>query len=117
MKFEVGMRVAVYCAELGRITGTVRPYAGEIGPTITITVDHKNGWPMFATVHHKQCRRLVRKPKRRIWIDEFSPSWDKATKQANVHTNGHAQFLVFTEDPQHSAMIEFVEVKRKKGKE
>lgn len=98
MKFKVGDRVAAY------VSG--RRYAGEIVQTIPkllvhVFKVHENYNPLH--LHPKQCRKLVKKARRRIWINKvefpLSPVYD------GIH-------LSRTKPDDFNQWVEFVEVSR-----
>lgn len=60
-EFKVGDRVVVYDAQL-RTLGTVV----ELLSADVCRVQSKQGYSYEA--HYKQCRRLIRKPKQKLWI-------------------------------------------------
>ena len=95
-KFKVGDRVAFYDG-IARNTGTV----DEIDSTVdAIRVD--DVW-----LHAKQCRRLKKKERRRVWLNpEFVPS----AYQPKTRAVGTKLVISVTPVPE---FIEFVEVKRK----
>lgn len=97
-KFKVGDRVVVYSGMVVQrgIVGSLLSYTG-----VVVKLDDGEG---TLCVSSKQCRRLVKKSNRRVWIDY------KAAQ------NGLAQDVFLTEpvNPYDRAdYTEFVEVKKK----
>lgn len=95
-EFKVGDRVRVYGA---RYNGTVEPFVATIehiyqNGSIKVSSDNI----MYCEIHPKQCRHLVKKERRRIWV-KFHP-------QGQIYT-------VECSEPQEEGWIEFVEVRRK----
>jgi hypothetical protein len=101
MKFKVGDRVRIYGANTqdGTITGTVV----ELRPDDWILVKYDGGMPsgMHKSHHPKQCRRLVKKERRRV----------------RLHYRGSAVSVSWcwpTHDPSNcDGCFEFIEVRRK----
>lgn len=58
-KLKVGDRVALYCG--GRVVTNITAVFSSDG---TVRTDHSGA----SVVHPKQCRRLVKKPRRRVWV-------------------------------------------------
>lgn len=99
MKFKVGERVAVYDG-FGRDIGIVEEIRDGI-----LSIGSEDSDRFVA--HPKQCRRLVKKPKRRVFLREsaggnLTSGWtiDIDTASDFGHPNGK--------------WIEFIEVRRKK---
>jgi predicted RNA-binding Zn-ribbon protein involved in translation (DUF1610 family) len=105
--FKPGDRVAVYTgtesAAGWRITGTVAKF--PIPECPGVMVDRDDG--RRQTYHPKQCRRLVKRERRRVWCHYL---------QAPNESNIGRCFIRPTEDPYNvDEWIEFVEVPRKAG--
>lgn len=94
--FKVGDRVAVYSGR-GRFVGTVETVMNTI---LEVRLDGRVG-----QFHSHQCRRLVKKPRRRVWIAE-SNLVDSINSGLGVPA--------YRTRPGFSDQIEFVEVRRKK---
>jgi hypothetical protein len=67
MKFKVGDRVAVYDGGfiLNGNAGVITKIFSE-GKTV-VKLDVETEYAAMPTVHMKQCRRLIKKPRRRVW--------------------------------------------------
>lgn len=107
-KFKVGDRVAVYHGVFhnrahGRVTGLYQ--SGEVSVLLDNNVQ--------ATVWPQQCRRLVKRERRSVWIST------QAMKDVQGGTNPDwGRIVVFYENPRldDPSVIEFREVKPlKKG--
>lgn len=106
MNFKVGDRVVVY----GGIPGTGHCASRSKGTVIAITgididirFDDKIGNSSSWIVYPQQCRKLVKKHKRRIWIEPFY-----------VPISGQASLAGRVMGDSKEGFIEFVEVRRKK---
>lgn len=111
MKFEVGDRVAVYHVWKGRLTGKVDAI-NERGHLSVIEDGfysaHEDG-----PFHPKQCRKLVKRERQRIWVGQKIYRWG----------NGHvdhfmeARFIKPSDSEKPAdgrQWREFVEVRKKK---
>lgn len=95
--FEVGQRVAFYCGGR-RDTGVIKKIS-ELTGMVTVATDRADFF-----VHPKQCRRLVKKERRRFWIDiEGAILSDKYLWRTNV----------MIKNPGLDSWVEVVEVKKK----
>jgi hypothetical protein len=88
---KVGDRVAVYTRD-GRFPGTITTLypEGSYRDTFFVELDDERGETHF---HKKQCRRLVKKPKREFWLD-FAV--EHATKEGALNAaryNGSQKIL------------------------
>lgn len=109
--FEVGDRVAVYTAD-GRFTGDI---IGVFG-VHCIRVDYHpgqinastGGVVGWAQVNPKQCRRLIKRERRRIWISETALALLKKDDPAIQDNNWVSLERVLDDD------VEFVEARRRK---
>lgn len=120
MKFKVGDRVAVYgsvspsaggsVAFVGGARGTV--YTVQSNGALEIELDErpenfaKNEDLIVDGIHPKQCRRLVKKERKRVWVAADRYDMIRASS-AQVHIGD-----IYTKPQQ--GFIEFVEVRRKK---
>jgi hypothetical protein len=106
--FQVGDRVAVYGHERGKLRqcGTVEGMKGEepISFPDTIKVRIHPGCALYC--HPKQCRRLVKKPRRRVWIEE-----------SELGKSNHDVWVQFDAGQLQvragEKLVEFIEVRRK----
>lgn len=98
-KFKVGDKVVVYDSR--RLIGKVTSRVEQNGMPGTLFVEgtYINGQPFQLTPHHKQCRLLKKKERRRVWI-----YWD------DINTGRPHTLLSDTNIPNY---VEFVEVKKK----
>ena len=100
-EFKVGDRVAAYIGRQ-RIVGTIETIYEGKHMVLNGSAD---------LLHPKQCRHLVKKERRRVWIearllDRDSDEWDSDDHQViDV-------FKEYHEDPDRP-LVEFVEVRRK----
>jgi hypothetical protein len=103
VKFKVGDRVAYYLSSHRR-TGKVL----SVHANASLQVDEDNASPRWEyNVHPKQCRKLVKKPRRKVFILEqelvnfqketSAPAWEKPWEDLDFD----------------SPWVEFVEVKKK----
>lgn len=108
MKYKVGDRVAVY----GTVPCELNKYSNAYkrGAKATVTNVHADDEIEVETIygktvcHPKQCRRLKKKERRRVWV--FPP-----------HLESDSPHMVAANGPVYSdegAWIEFVEVKKRK---
>ena len=110
MKFKVGDRVAVYghrCLEWMRTAGTVLQVATDKHEGCTMLIKVPQRGDVYA--HPKQCRRLVKKERRRVYI----PLNDL---HARLNFKSAAELLSYLEIETDGSpnYMEFVEVRRKK---
>jgi hypothetical protein len=113
-KFNVGDRVRVYAT----LNGNRAETAGELmrkrqDEMWFVKLDGRRGQII---AHPKQCRRLIKRPKRRIWI--YATSFDDIQTVGQDETSFEClreHPMVFTRRASDNMekMIEFVEVKRK----
>lgn len=97
-KLKVGDRVAYYDSGF-RDTGTI----GACEPaTSRVRIDPSGGW-----VHPKQCRRLIRKERRHVWVNP------NPTSQGDLWRVHPGNNFVSPSKP-NDGWIEFVEVRRPK---
>lgn len=106
MKFEVGNRVKVY-GHIPTIGGFSYGAVGtvtKVGPCATkVTVDC--GFAQgHIEVHVKQCRKLVKKERRRVWVHERALNHDQPSNYVIANPNS---------DLLGGGYIEFIEVKKK----
>jgi len=108
MKFKVGDRVSVYDhdKDLFGAKGTVYSAYGLGKPVVIVKLDKPNEHANIPTIYVNQCRRLVKKKRRRIWVYELASSFDETSK---IDFTGYRQVST-REKP---GWLEFVEVKRK----
>ncbi len=93
-KFKVGDRVAVYAHTLGRAVGEVSDVQGL--PPYWLNVQTST---CGVVAHPKQCRKLVKKERRRVWV-KFN------------HVHGMSS--LYEARPEHEGdFVEFIEVKKK----
>lgn len=105
MKFKVGERVAVYLWD-GRFTAVIE-HLNDNG-SLDVKFDNLES---RNHVHPKQCRRLVKKPKKKIWIDlNFDVVHDSMVGSYMQNA------VVFLTPPllNPQDFTEFVEVRKKK---
>lgn len=106
MKFKVGDRVAVYYPRC-----PIRNHAEitEVYPDGSLLVKYDYDLTYRFAAHPKQCRRLVKKERRKIWIaqSELTPAY---TSIKAVWIQRDPKDLTCAEGDQ---LIEFVEVKKK----
>lgn len=69
MQFKVGDRVAVYNSE-NRYTGTVTKISSEFFTDCIFVAREKSEY----VYHKKQCRKLVKKERRRVWVRFEDPA-------------------------------------------
>lgn len=100
MKFKVGDRVAVYNWK-GRQTGKICVVEAT-GEEFCIGLDKLHEGHDSIQAHPKQCRRLVKKERRRVWVD-----FDQLIR---LHCG--VCFAAYDKN-QANTLVEFVEVKRK----
>lgn len=98
MKFEIGQRVAVYFWDR-RCTGEVI----SVLPNGSLEVK-LDSYSSGTSVHPKQCRRLVKKPRRRVWI-----KWQTMPKTLEPLGNVFVSRL----DRSENGWVEFAEVRKK----
>jgi hypothetical protein len=118
--FQVGDRVAVYGldgnCELVRIKTTITGFAssGQLyldeKDTVRLTVPKYD----FSVAHPKQCRRLVKKVRRRIWIEPYvltsmARSQSEGWKYCGLDSVGIQPNEVYP------GAVEFVEVRKGKS--
>lgn len=103
--FQVGERVRVHdvCQETGKLcsdVGTIR----EIGMDGALFIDCKF-WQSHIPFNPKQCRRLVKKERRRVWLKPFDVNYsDKYPPRIGSIDAALGPFEDY---------VEFVEVRRK----
>lgn len=102
MKFKIGDSVAVYSHELGRAVGRVVNIQPLKPPWVSVCFDTHT-----SVVHPKQCRKLVKKERKRIWIN-----LNGCEKQIGFPDATFAPTATF-QDYSCNGWIEFVEVKKK----
>lgn len=105
-KFNVGDRVAVYDGKrrVGYVLSTDVDTRKYTGPIEVSNVRNGKGdeWAWTNYVHPKQCRRLKKKARRRVWLH---PTKDGYNFPETVH---------FGLDVRHCGnCVEFIEVRRK----
>lgn len=108
MKFKVGDRVAVYGSSRGDALFSEGARAVIVaGPDSEsfLEIQFEAGAREKGLVHPKQCRRLVKKERRCIWVDE--PNLRDLAK-----TKGGQREVFISTRPMPRA-VEFVEVKKK----
>lgn len=106
MKFQVGDRIAIYGPQarggdgkvvgsvMDRVTGVVTSYQDYLLQFI----DDSGGGCEYE-VHPRQCRRLIKKKRRRVWI----PPWV-------LKNNSGAGEFIQTIPPLDLSFVEFIEV-------
>lgn len=98
-KFQAGDRVRVYENAESILTGTVADLGG--GKVRVLIEPHGASW----VFHPKQCRKLVKKERRRVWIacrdSGLSVFGGKLVNPAGIFRSPSPEF------------VEFVEVRRK----
>jgi len=108
--FDIGDKVKVYAT----LNGVCVETPGEIvGVRLTDQMLRVNlrGRKGEIIAHPKQCRRLVTKPKRRMWVNLWSDSSGSAFKSKQ---EAHQSASDFAEEDGYSAVaVEFVEVRKK----
>lgn len=93
-KFKVGDRVRAY--EKAFLTeGIIKLIQGKV-----IVIESNNNDHYF---HRKQCRKLIKKPRRRIWV---------AVDQSRVVHNAYQTRAQAIMDADDANLVEFVEVKK-----
>ncbi len=97
MKFKVGDRVAVYDGD--RIVGVIGAIHKEGG--LLVCLDEAYGGAK--SYHPKQCRRLVKKQRRRVWLSRGAA--------AELHGGISAEFFA---QKRNEDDVEFVEVRKKR---
>lgn len=111
-KFNIGDKVRVYghgwkCG-VELFVDTMNIWDAEVmGIEIHLMVVHPiSSVPIArAFVYHQQCRRLVKRERKRVWLSQQSvPTATQVTEAATV----------FGFRPDNRATIEFIEVRRKK---
>jgi hypothetical protein len=100
--FTVGDRVAVYISGQ-RMTGTVHEELEFGNLKVRCDIGAPFGYPI---VHPKQCRKLKKKARRRVWIH---PEGFKA-----IPTDGTYQVAATRVDYSCNRWIEFIEVRKPK---
>lgn len=91
-KFKVGEKVVVYDFS-GRFTGTLTEGPNENGSFFVSSHERGPRW-----VHEKQCRKLVKKERRRVFLTETQARYYSVRASAEQTPN----------------TIEFVEVRKRK---
>ncbi|HMX99892.1 MAG TPA: hypothetical protein PK473_03180 [Nitrosomonas sp.] len=83
MKFKVGDRVATYSHE-GRLIGKIAVvWDGE--SMLDISFAFRNGTYRF---HYNQCRRLIKKKYREIWVsEEFLKEWKTLADCPHIYSS------------------------------
>lgn len=107
MKFKVGDRVAVYPKAFERMTGIIDSTHITDYTFMVVKLDERYGSDVY-TYHPKQCRRLVKKPRRRVWI--FNPDAFDAGYVSDVSKKPLEGYVEFIEALKP---VEFIEVKKK----
>lgn len=113
MKLKTGDRVRVFdidpTSHIPRTTdGTVaRVMIGTHYEGQVVEVQEDQGVMARIIAHPKSCRRLVKKPRRRVWI--FVPHWGTYTEQNPAHAYPVRPCENHSED-----WREFVEVRKRK---
>lgn len=102
MKFKVGDRVRVYGGAFVEVA-VIRSIDADTG---ILSCGQRKGTNEWLMAHPKQCRRLVKKPRRRVWINPW------AITQMNTETFGKDIARALT-DKANTEWIEFREVRRK----
>lgn len=104
-KFKVGEKVAVYTGTESpeRLKIAIRSVGRVVGDwnDELIRVEISNGGPTFG-FHPKQCRRLVKKPRRRVWID-------KGFLDGKLSKFTEADGTVLSREPEPNYLYQFVE--------
>lgn len=103
--FNVGDRVMVYgSAQVGdQINGMAAVIANFCDDPEWMNVNIAGQRPLI-TVHRKQCRRLVKKERKRVWIHA------NAASQNRVTDDGWSVFLEYPVCAAAGPWIEFIEV-------
>jgi hypothetical protein len=107
--FKVGDRVALYTEHNIRYTGTIKNITPSGGICALVDgLEHVE--PLKTQFHPKQCRLLLKKPRRRIWVrfnkdTDFVQGWHLYGTNADLATG--------TIQPSGDGWVPFVEVKRK----
>lgn len=96
MKFQVGDRVRVYHGHKS-FKGTIKDIHNGGGGLLYVMEDGFYSYPEDAPFSPKQCRKLVKKERRRVWISYLGKSMNE----------------VVTIPQKGPHWVEFVEVKRK----
>lgn len=105
-KFAVGDRVRVY----GWFGSTADPCLSDTPCTIERIDDsghlyvRPKKWNKQVIVHPKQCRKLIKKERRRVWIAREGLASIPACSTRNISVSDHVRF---------SDDIEFIEVVKK----
>lgn len=121
-QIKVSDRVAVYgheAARWERVTGTVLdPSSPRVSGTCRVEIRLDSGKGNVIYADPRQCRKLVKKPRRRIWL--CASAFDEVTDCNNFSclSNNPQVFTVRHDLPgrlKHPGeeLIEFVEVRRK----
>ena len=105
VSFKVGERVAVYWYD-GRFTGAVEKI--HANGSLQIVFDN---FSYRKSAHPKQCRRLVKKERRRVWLP--LKYVDRAPTDTENLTIGIYRSSI---PPTNPDWAEFIEVRSKKGK-
>lgn len=105
MKFKVGDRVAVY-NYLGRNTGKISSL--DDAGSFFVGLDQFVNGNDTMRAHPKQCRRLIKRPQRRVWISE------EQLRLLNVYDALQRTQISLSKILEDD--VEFVEVRKPKGK-
>lgn len=110
MKLKTGDRVAAYYWDdddrtATRIVGTVF----KSNKTETHIKDDNGVGLMFCT---KQCRRLVKKPRRRVWV---SPATLEKILESNSYSAAYYNNELLISRAPFDGSVEFIEVRKPKG--
>lgn len=103
-KFKVGNTVKVYEAFSSGTLGTVRTVFDKDDTMLVVTPDGGE-----ITTHFKQCRRLVKKPRRRVWIPQKEMSQLEKLSGKNAWCGLNVSLQKMVKDD-----VEFIEVKKPK---
>jgi hypothetical protein len=113
--FEVGEMVAVYGSvrdlhtDIHYLRGDKAKVLLIIGPNELIVKIDRDGWEY--NVHPKQCRRLVKAERRRVWISERHILDLQKIEVIPTNINSTISSTKLLPDD-----IEFIEVRKPKGK-
>lgn len=103
--FQVGDRVMVRFGGRGRVNSL----NAADSSLLDVTLD--GGVAIFANAN--ECRRLVKKPRRRVWIKETDIEGDVQSGDANFNYKISGGVIVATEA--RPGWTEFIEVRKPKG--
>lgn len=105
MKFEKGMRVAVY-REGKRLKGVIESFINSY----QFFVRCDDNWAIIA--HTKQCRLLKKKPRRRVWV-EFDYNTNEPRAVAESYEKLETSWEKYRQDVGGRYIREFIEVRKK----